>query len=86
MLNSEEIKKELETAIKIGDSPIGKSFGCIISKSTAKATLDLINQLEAELKVCNEALDNSMKLNADLEETITYLQDIESAYMRGEII
>lgn len=32
-----------------------------------KFALDIINRLQAELKVCNEALDNSMKLNSHLQ-------------------
>lgn len=35
--------------------------------------------LDAELKVCNEALDNSMKLNKRLQET-------EAQFLRGETI
>lgn len=74
MLNSEEIKKELETAMNMGDAPVGKYWGCLISKSTVRATLGLINQLEAELKVCNEALDNSMKLNTELEDKLLAIE------------
>lgn len=47
-LTDNEIKKDLETAIKIGDAPIGEHWGCMISKLTAKEALDLINRLEAE--------------------------------------
>ena len=51
-----------------------------------KELREKIEKLEAELKVCNEALDNSMRLNTNLENTISYLKDIEATYMRGETI
>lgn len=49
-MNPNEIKKEFETAMKLGDAPIGKYFACTISKLTAKETIDYINQLEAEVE------------------------------------
>lgn len=40
----------------------------------------LINRLKAELQICNEALDNSMKLNTKLQAEIERLKEIEYMY------
>lgn len=64
LLTSDEIKKELELAIKIGDAPIGKHFACTISKLTAKSTLELINTYEEEisrLKKDSIGIDNFVR-------------------------
>lgn len=40
--------------------------------------IDLINRLEAELKVCNNALDNSIKLNTNLNKLITSQEHLKA--------
>ena len=45
----EEIIEALETAIKIGDAPIGKNFACTISKLTAREALNLLKWQNAEI-------------------------------------
>ena len=49
-----ETIKALEDAIKKGDAPIGECFSCVISKSTAKETLALINRQQAEIERLTE--------------------------------
>lgn len=49
-MNSNRLKQKLEVAIKTGDSPIGKNFGCIISKLAAKEILVYINKLEIKVE------------------------------------
>jgi hypothetical protein len=67
-----EIKKELETAMKLGDAPIGKNFGCIISKLTAKETLAYIEQLEAKVEMLNNECRETRR---DLLNEIIRLED-----------
>ncbi|MBO4979445.1 MAG: hypothetical protein J6D16_03465 [Clostridia bacterium] len=57
----EEVIKALETAIKIGDAPIGEHWACTISKQTAKDALDLINHQKAEIAYWMDEAANSKK-------------------------
>ena len=50
----EDIVKALEDAMNIGDAPIGKYWGCIITKQAAKEALDLINRQQAEVAELKE--------------------------------
>ena len=67
--------------------PACKDIGCyFMDRSTedypesliqeiGNSALDLINRKDAELQVCNEALDNSMKLNTKLQAEIERLKE-----------
>lgn len=67
-MNPNEIKKELETAMKLGDAPIGKNFGCTISKLTAKETLAYINQLEIRGRVLQDENNRLISYISDHQE------------------
>lgn len=41
------IIKALETALAIGDEPIGEHWGCFLTTATVKNALDLINRQKA---------------------------------------
>lgn len=70
-----EIKKELEYAMKIGDAPIGKYFGCIISKLTAKETLAYIEQLEAQIERLNIPILTCKDVDFSEEDLIKKLKE-----------
>lgn len=65
-LTDNKIKKALECCSSFDKEckgcPLERMFDCNCINYNCKYALDLINRLQAELKVCNEALDNSMKL------------------------
>jgi hypothetical protein len=80
-MTDNEIVKALEDAIKIGDAPIGKNFGCIISKLTAKETVDLINRLQAE----NERLNTKIKsIYKELERISLMTVETDRKELAGE--
>ena len=62
-LTDNKIKKALECAIR-NDCDCNCVF---LLPNKVQDVLDLINRQDKEIKVCNEALDNSMKLNTNLQ-------------------
>ena len=76
-LNREEIVKALEDAMRMGDAPVGKYWGCMITKLTAKEAVDLINRQKAEI----ERLEDKIKKAKDkVIETIPLVEeDIKTA-------
>ncbi len=48
-MTDNEIIRALESALKTGDEPIGKHWGCFLTTETAKNALDLINRQKAEI-------------------------------------
>lgn len=83
----EEIIKALETAIKIGDAPIGEHWACTISKQTAKDALDLIKRQNEEierLRAENEEMKkNERWLGAKL---YIVIEGLGEAFVSGETV
>lgn len=65
-LTDNEIIKALESEIHLAEY-VDSDCCSNVNLEIIKSALDLINRLQAELKVSNEALNNSIKLNNRLE-------------------
>ena len=62
--------------MRIGDAPIGKRFGCIVSKQTIKETIDYINKTEIDL-IAMRTSANSYKMHYEqLEAEVQRLKGI----------
>lgn len=65
-LKDNEIIKALESEIHLAEY-VDSDYCSNVNLEIIKSALDFINRLQAELKVSNEALNNSIKLNNRLE-------------------
>ena len=82
-MTDNEIVKALEDAMRMGDAPIGKYWGCMISKLTAKEAVDLINRQKAEIE---EMKSKNSNLTSDLSSLRNDLSSAKAEIEKNENI
>jgi hypothetical protein len=83
-MKDNEIVKALEDAMRMGDAPIGKYWGCMISKLTAKEAVDLINRQKKEIEAWkhyyNECLTDLKNAHVEIERLNKIAEQRKKAY------